>query len=224
MLKARGTAPDEIDATRQPFDRRAHPRLRRGLALGVLRCLSLAAGGPVRGRSAALRSTRVLLSARSELRRPERHRSAGACAGDGGPFVQHPCAGGTGRRSPTRCARGAQARSCGLRPRSRCRLGTGAEQDDPHGGQARKAGLEVAEETGPAAVAVFCGLLSATLARHGLAQAESFAKFGLTDTAIVKLVKDQFLVLTDDFPLSNYLGKQGVDVLNFNHLRFASWR
>ena len=57
-----------------------------------------------------------------------------------------------------------------------------------------------------------------------LAQAESFAKFGLTDTAIVKLVKDQFLVLTDDFPLSNYLGKQGVDVLNFNHLRFASWR
>ncbi len=90
--------------------------------------------------------------------------------------------------------------------------------------RACKAGLEVAEETGPAAVAVFRGLLSATLARHGLAQAESFAKFGLTDTAIVKLVKDQFLVLTDDFPLSNYLGKQGVDVLNFNHLRFASWR
>ncbi len=33
--------------------------------------------------------------------------------------------------------------------------------------RARKAGLEVAEETGPAAVEVFCGLLSATLARHG---------------------------------------------------------
>ena len=33
--------------------------------------------------------------------------------------------------------------------------------------RAYKAGLEVAGETGPAAVEVFCGLLSATLARHG---------------------------------------------------------
>ena len=33
--------------------------------------------------------------------------------------------------------------------------------------RARKAGLEVAEETGPAATEVFCGLLSSTLARHG---------------------------------------------------------
>ena len=42
--------------------------------------------------------------------------------------------------------------------------------------------------------------------------------------AIIDLVKGQYLVLTDDFRLSNYLGKQGIDVLNFNHLRFASWR
>ena len=56
-----------------------------------------------------------------------------------------------------------------------------------------------------------------------LAQAESFVKFGLTDTAIIELVKGQYLVLTDDFALSNYLDKQGVDVFNFNHLRFASW-
>ena len=59
---------------------------------------------------------------------------------------------------------------------------------------------------------------------ENLAQAESFVKFGLTDTAIIDLVKGQFLVLTDDFRLYNYLGKQGVDVINFNHLRFASWR
>lgn len=57
-----------------------------------------------------------------------------------------------------------------------------------------------------------------------LAQVESFAKFGLTDTAIIDLVKGQFLVLTEDFRLSNYLSKQGVDVINFNHLRLASWR
>lgn len=59
---------------------------------------------------------------------------------------------------------------------------------------------------------------------ENLAQVESFVKFGLTDAAIIDLVKGQYLVLTDDFRLSNYLGKQGVDVLNFNHLRFASWR
>lgn len=57
-----------------------------------------------------------------------------------------------------------------------------------------------------------------------LAQVESFVKFGLTDAAIIDLVKGQYLVLTDDFRLSNYLGKQDIDVLNFNHLRFASWR
>lgn len=56
-----------------------------------------------------------------------------------------------------------------------------------------------------------------------LIQAVYFAKFGLTDAAIIDLVKGQFLVLTDDFRLFNYLGNQGVDVINFNHLRFASW-
>ena len=59
---------------------------------------------------------------------------------------------------------------------------------------------------------------------ENLAQIGSFVKFGLTDTAIINLVKGQYLVLTDDFRLSNYLGKQDVDVINFNHLRFASWR
>ena len=57
-----------------------------------------------------------------------------------------------------------------------------------------------------------------------LAQVESFVKFGLTDAAIIDLVKGQFLVLTEDFPLANYLSQQGVDVINFNHLRLASWR
>ena len=56
-----------------------------------------------------------------------------------------------------------------------------------------------------------------------LAQSVSFAKFGLTDAAIIDLVKNQFLVLTDDFPLANYLSQQDVDVINFNYLRAASW-
>jgi rRNA-processing protein FCF1 len=46
-----------------------------------------------------------------------------------------------------------------------------------------------------------------------------FPKFGLTDTGIINLVKDNYLVLTDDFRLANYLEKIEVDVINFNHLR-----
>jgi rRNA-processing protein FCF1 len=46
-----------------------------------------------------------------------------------------------------------------------------------------------------------------------------FPKFGLTDTGIINLVKDNYLVLTDDFRLANYLEKIEVDVINFNRLR-----
>jgi len=48
-------------------------------------------------------------------------------------------------------------------------------------------------------------------------------KFGLTDSGIVHLVKDQYLVLTDDLNLVRYLQNQGVDVINFNHIRPLAW-
>lgn len=48
-------------------------------------------------------------------------------------------------------------------------------------------------------------------------------KFGLTDAGIITLVKERFLVVTDDFPLSQYLQRQGIDVLNFNHIRSLAW-
>lgn len=54
-----------------------------------------------------------------------------------------------------------------------------------------------------------------------LAQDPCFPKFGLTDAGIVRSAKGRFLVLTDDFPLAGYLEHQGVDVVNFNHLRQA---
>ena len=47
-----------------------------------------------------------------------------------------------------------------------------------------------------------------------------FKKLGLTDAIIGQLAKDTYLVLTDDFPLTNYLKSIGVDAINFNHLRF----
>ena len=55
------------------------------------------------------------------------------------------------------------------------------------------------------------------------AQQEEFVKLGLTDTGILKLSKDQYLVLTDDFRLSQFLQKKDVDVINFNHVRVLGW-
>jgi hypothetical protein len=48
-----------------------------------------------------------------------------------------------------------------------------------------------------------------------------FADFGLTDSGIIKLAKGNFLVLTDDFKLAGYLQNEGIDAINFNHVR--SW-
>lgn len=47
-----------------------------------------------------------------------------------------------------------------------------------------------------------------------------FRKYGLTDSGIASLVRDKYLVLTDDFRLSNFLQSSKIDVINFNHLRF----
>ena len=52
---------------------------------------------------------------------------------------------------------------------------------------------------------------------------EEFIRKGLTDIGILHLSKDRFLVLTDDFSLSQYLQKKGVDVINFNHIRPLGW-
>ncbi|HEV7860178.1 MAG TPA: PIN domain-containing protein [Pyrinomonadaceae bacterium] len=48
---------------------------------------------------------------------------------------------------------------------------------------------------------------------------DHFRKFGLTDSGIIESAKNQYLVLTDDFKLTNFLEKIKVDVINFNHIR-----
>ncbi len=52
-----------------------------------------------------------------------------------------------------------------------------------------------------------------------MCQSDRFPKLGLTDSAILHLAKDKYLVLTDDFTLCQFLQKAGIDVLNFNHIR-----
>jgi hypothetical protein len=50
-----------------------------------------------------------------------------------------------------------------------------------------------------------------------------FKKFGLTDSGIIDLVKDRYLVLTDDLKLVSYLQNVGIDALNFNNIRTLNW-
>lgn len=57
------------------------------------------------------------------------------------------------------------------------------------------------------------------MASDGIAATPEFARFGLTDAGILQVARDNYLVLTDDFRLSQYLHSVGVDVLNFNHFR-----
>ncbi|MFH1860532.1 MAG: PIN domain-containing protein [bacterium] len=50
-----------------------------------------------------------------------------------------------------------------------------------------------------------------------------FEKYGLTDTVIIELCQEKYLVVTDDFPLSNLLNCLSIDVINFNHIRGYRW-
>jgi len=61
------------------------------------------------------------------------------------------------------------------------------------------------------------------LSSHDIAKMEDFKRFGITDTGILCLAKTNYLVLTDDFKLSNYLQTKGIDALNFNHIRPINW-
>ena len=50
-----------------------------------------------------------------------------------------------------------------------------------------------------------------------------FPRFGLTDAITAEIANQRYLVITDDFPLSNYLTSLNSDVINFNHLRSLGW-
>ncbi len=52
---------------------------------------------------------------------------------------------------------------------------------------------------------------------------QEFIRFGLTDAAMVRLAKDNYLIITEDFRLSQYAQSLGIDVLNFNNIRPYFW-
>ena len=47
-----------------------------------------------------------------------------------------------------------------------------------------------------------------------------FSRFGLSDVIVGELVKQDYLLLTDDLDFSAYLRNTGLPVINFNNLRF----
>lgn len=57
-----------------------------------------------------------------------------------------------------------------------------------------------------------------------LVRSGGFFNFGLTDSAILDLPPRRYLVLSVDAALVIALNKQGVDAVNFNHLRQLSWQ
>lgn len=47
--------------------------------------------------------------------------------------------------------------------------------------------------------------------------------YGLTDVGIICAAKNNYLVLTDDLRVAGFAHQHSVDVVNFNHIREASW-
>lgn len=50
-----------------------------------------------------------------------------------------------------------------------------------------------------------------------------FKNFGLTDSGIINLVKDKYLVLSDDGVLVGYLQNVGIDAIRFSDIRSLIW-
>jgi rRNA-processing protein FCF1 len=56
-----------------------------------------------------------------------------------------------------------------------------------------------------------------------LSRIEYFEKIGLTDSSIIKIAQQEYLILTDDFPLYNRLLNMKLDVINCTHIRTIDW-
>ncbi|GAB4280177.1 MAG: PIN domain-containing protein [Oscillatoriaceae cyanobacterium] len=61
------------------------------------------------------------------------------------------------------------------------------------------------------------------LPSENVVKVDKYIKFGLTDSGIIELSRDKYLVLTDDLRLATYLQSLGIDTVNFNHIRVYGW-
>lgn len=67
-------------------------------------------------------------------------------------------------------------------------------------------------------------LVEESLASAQLSDKPLFIQFGIADTAIEHLSRDKYLVVSDDLRFVARLESEGVDVLNFNHIRTLAWQ
>ncbi len=51
----------------------------------------------------------------------------------------------------------------------------------------------------------------------------AFKRFGLTDSCIAELARGKYLVLSEDLKLVLHLQNEGIDAINFNHIRQLKW-
>lgn len=50
-----------------------------------------------------------------------------------------------------------------------------------------------------------------------------FLQYGLTDSGLVEVASNRYLILTDDLKVANYAYSRSADIINFNHIRDAVW-
>ena len=62
------------------------------------------------------------------------------------------------------------------------------------------------------------------LASSNVSKSYEIQRFGLTDAGRIQFAKGSFLLLTEDFRLSQYSQKAGIDALKFNHIKSAAWQ
>jgi hypothetical protein len=70
--------------------------------------------------------------------------------------------------------------------------------------------------------AVLKQLAEENAAAADLSLAPHFVRFGIADTAISLVAPGKYFVLTEEVALYSLLSANGVDVMNFNHVRLAA--
>jgi len=70
--------------------------------------------------------------------------------------------------------------------------------------------------------AVIKQLVEGNAAAVDLSLAPHFVRFGIADTAISLVARGKYFVLTEEVALYSHLSANGVDVMNFNHVRLAA--
>ncbi|HZE57272.1 MAG TPA: hypothetical protein VE031_05420 [Chthoniobacterales bacterium] len=72
----------------------------------------------------------------------------------------------------------------------------------------------------------FAGVIKQLLEQNAsatdLSLAPNFVRFGIADTAISLVAPGKYLVLTEEVALYSLLSANGVDVMNFNHVRLSA--